>query len=243
MWHTRTDRIVEEIVHGHEVVPIRLRAQVLRGEAGAPDLSIQRSTRVEGSTRGLVILVHGFAQNRFTWRISRRSFSGFLAQAGYDVLNVELRGHGRSGHAGAGVFTEYVEDVVRVVDALDGKTPFVIGHSLGAGVAVGVAVQRPLRGVIHLAGVYDFASTNPALQTFAKRARRVAAWMSGSPARVRTRWIGQLLGRTYRVSDLAGYALPISGWAPGSIERDLLEERLRKGFDWTSLEIWAQLSR
>lgn len=57
-----------------------------------------------------------------------------------------------------------------------------------------------------------------------------------------TGWVGQLLGRLYAVTDIAGYGFPISGWVPGSMERDLLEERLALGFDWTSIEVWLEMS-
>src|SRR5688500_10899044 len=60
---------------------------------------------------------------------------------------------------------------------------------------------------------------------------------------VRTQLAGRLLARLYSVSDIAGYAFPISGWAPGSMEEDLLRERLKLGFDWTSANVWFDMAR
>jgi len=245
MMETLTDRLVDEIVHGDRSVTLRRRGCRLAPEGGRPPLAIQRTTLPDGPTRPPVILVHGFAQNRFTWRLSRRSFSGFLAAEGFDVLNLELRGHGESramGAPSARTFAEYVDDLARAVDAATAE-PFVIGHSLGGGVAIGVAAERPLAGLVHLAGVYGFARHNRALKAMGRLSRRLEPTLLRAPARVRTAWAGRLIGRLYRLTDVAGYGLPIAGWAPGSMERDLLEERLRKGFDWTSVEVWAQMAR
>src|SRR5262245_26903572 len=70
--------------------------------AGTP-LGMVRKRRVGNEpTKGAVILIHGFAQNRYTWHTSHRSFSAYLADEGFDVFVAELRGHGRSRH-----FTEH----------------------------------------------------------------------------------------------------------------------------------------
>ena len=82
----------------------------------------ERTTPPDGASLPPAVLVHGFAQNRYTWRISRRSMSGWLAARGHEVLNVELRGHGNSRAYGAGnatAFPEYVDDVLRVLAELD----------------------------------------------------------------------------------------------------------------------------
>jgi polyhydroxyalkanoate synthase len=245
MIETLDDALVDEVVHGDRCVTLRVRAQRIASTDAGPPLAIQRTTLPEGPTRAPVVLVHGFAQNRYTWRLSRRSFSGFLAAAGYDVLNLELRGHGRSrelGAGNAGAFGEYVSDLCRALDVA-AEPAFVIGHSLGGGVAIGAMAERPLRGLVHLAGVYRFGRHNRAIQAMARVSRRLEPALLRAPARVRTAWAGQLLGRLYRLTDVAGYGLPLAGWAPGSMERDLLEERLTKGFDWTSVEVWAQMAR
>lgn len=245
MVETLSDHLVDEVVHADRSVTLRLRAQRLPATPSAPPLAIQRTTLPEGPTRPPVLLVHGFAQNRFTWRLSRRSFSGYLAAAGYDVLNLELRGHGRSreyGARSATTFAQYVDDLCRAIDVAE-QPPFVVGHSLGAGVAIGALAERELRGLVHLAGVYSFARHNRALRAMGRLNRLVEPALLRAPARVKTAFAGRVLGRLYRLTDVAGYGLPIAGWAPGSMERDLLEERLRKGFDWTSVEVWAQMAR
>lgn len=242
---TLSDELVAETLHRDQVRELRIRRQCLEPTDDHPPLAIERTTLPNGPTGPPVMLVHGFAQNRYTWRISGRSMSGWLAAQGFDVLNLELRGHGASRELGAGNathFDEYVHDVTRLVDELD-SPPFYIGHSLGGAVGIALATERPMRGLVHLAGVYEFARYNRTLRGLARLSAPVESALLRTPARVKTAWAGKLLGRLYRVTDVAGYRMPLAGWAPGSMERHLLQERLEKGFDWTSVEVWAQMAR
>ncbi len=230
---------------GDVVRPVLREWLAVPADGERPVLAVERTVAPAGPTRGPVVLVHGLAQNRFTWRLSGRSLCAWLAHRGFDVLNLELRGHGLSrewGAPSAARFDDYVDDLARVV-ARCAAPPFVIGHSLGGAVGIAVAVDRPLRGLVHLAGVYGFAGANPVLRALA---RLTLAWegpLRAAPLRVRTRAAGRVIARLYQLTDVAGYGAPIAGWAPDSIERELLEERLVKGFDWTSVEVWLQMSR
>lgn len=233
---------LREVVHGDEVAALVRQELVVRG--AGPPIAVERSAPPDGG-RALVVLVHGLAQNRFTWRIEGRSLCAWLVQRGFEVWNVELRGHGRSralGAPSATAFDDYVDDLARVVSQA-GQAPFVVGHSLGAAVALSVAPEYTLRGLVHLAGVYRFAEHNWALRALARLTLGFESHLRSAPPRVRTALLGRILGRLYALSDVAGYGAPISGWAPGSIERPLLEDRLARGFDWTSAEIWIQMSR
>ncbi len=231
-----------ERIHADEV------SEICRSElrfSRAVPLAVERTTLAIGAFRPPVILVHGFAQNRYTWRISERSMSGYLAAAGFDVYNLELRGHGNSRAYGAGnarAFAEYVDDLVEIVNQLD-QPPFVIGHSLGGAVAVGAATRVPLAGLIPIAGVFRFATQNPTLRALARISLRASPILEAGPVRMSTGWAGRLLGQLYGLTDIAGYGLPLAGWVPGSLERHLLEERLALGFDWTSVEVWLQMCR
>lgn len=245
MLTTLDDALIDEIIHGDAIRTLRVRQQRIEAVDGAPALAIERHTLPKGPTRPPVLLVHGFAQNRFTWRISQRSMSGFLAGLGHDVLNLELRGHGNSrayGAGNAGAFPEYVDDVCRALQAVD-EPAFVIGHSLGGAAAIGAVTRLEVRGLVHLAGVYAFARYNRTLRALARVSRRLEPALVAVPPRMKTAWAGKLLGRMYRVTDVLGYGSPLSGWAPGSMERELVEERLELGFDWTSAEVWVQMAR
>jgi polyhydroxyalkanoate synthase len=238
-------------IDGEERVSVLRQQLRIPAEAGQPPLAVERTVRSEGASHPPVILVHGFAQNRFTWhipgggRISGRAFCAHLASRGFEVLNLELRGHGRSRELGAGnarAFSEYVLDAHRVVERCRAK-PFLVGHSLGGAVGVGVATETALAGLVQLAGVYRFARHNRTLRALARATLLCEPLLTAAPVRVRTGWAGELLAKMYAVTDIAGYGAPIAGWAPDSIERELLEERLALGFDWTSVEVWLQMSR
>lgn len=234
---------LEEVIHHQQRTELVLQQLRLPACEAHPPLAIEHGAPPGGATRPPVVLVHGFAQNRYTWRLSQRSLVGALVAQGHPVLNVELRGHGRSreyGADGAGAFADYVEDLVRVVERLD-TPPFLVGHSLGGAVCTATATRVPVRGLVPIAGVYTFACGNPVLRALGHVS------LSAEPVlkamHLRTAALGHLLGRLYAVSDVAGFGFPISGWAPGSHEPELLEERLRLGFDWTPVEIWLQMCR
>lgn len=222
----------------------------LRGDL---PLSLVRKHLPGGDRLGPVLLVHGFAQNRYTWHTSRRSMSAWLAAVGYDVWNLELRGHGRSraaGHGSADCFADYVSDVVLAASALPGPA-FWMGHSLG-GAAVYAAATRvlaegvpgvPPRGVIGLGAIFQFGQASPLLRGLAQITHALRDWPTFARLNVKTKMAGQLIARLYGLSDATGYAVPLSGWWPGSVEQDLLAERLTQGFDWTSLTVWQEMSR
>jgi pimeloyl-ACP methyl ester carboxylesterase len=237
---------IDEIIDGRErLAVVREMLRVPGGTLGPP-LAVERTRKaVGGADRPPVLLIHGLAQNRYSWRVTGRSFSAYLAGRGFDVLNLELRGHGRSRAWGAGnarSFDEYIVDAERVIDRC-ARAPFVIGHSLGGAVGVGVAGRRALGGLVHLAGVYAFATRNRTLRALARLTLAAEPVLGLAPVRVHTGWTGELLARLYAITDIAGYGAPIAGWAPDSIERDLLAERLVAGFDWTSVEVWLQMAR
>ena len=234
----------EQVIdHGERAAVVRSRMRF----SGAPGLFVERSHAPGGATRPPVLLVHGFAQNRYTWHTSRRSMTAWLAARGWDVWNLELRGHGHNreaGGSGAESFADYVQDVVTILGEMPDR-PFVVGHSLGGAVLYAAATVAPgaMRGVVGIGALYHFAQDNLALNLICRLTHsfRDAPWMAS--VQVRTRLAGALLGKLYGVSDIAGYASPISGWWPGSVEPDLLAERLELGFDWTSVRVWLEMSR
>ena len=250
MFETIWSGEVEQITDGEDSV--RLYKEVLKLEGDVP-LGVVRKHRLGGPTGPPLLLVHGFAQNRYSWHTSRRSMSAWLAERGYDVWNLELRGHGRSrdaGQSGAERFEDYEQDVLMVSAAMPAPA-FWIGHSLG-GAALYAAATRTTgperagtapRGVVGIAGLYQFGQANPVVGAIARATHAMRDLPIMGRLNVRTRLAGQLISRLYGLSDVTGYAVPLSGWWPGSIEPELLEERLREGFDWTSMTVWQEMSR
>jgi pimeloyl-ACP methyl ester carboxylesterase len=239
---------VRQVVEGDHQVD--LHRTVLRLDGDLP-LFLVRKRLPAGPTRPPVLLVHGFAQNRYSWHSSRRSVTAWLAERGWDTWNLELRGHGRSrkaGVQGAERFADYVQDVCLAAAALPGPA-FWVGHSLGGtalyAAAAELSVQGgPLpRGVIGIGAIYRFGQANPALGLLGRLTHGLRDAPVMSALQVRTRLFGHALARLYGLTDVAGYGFPISGWWPGSLEPEILQERLARGFDWTSVKVWQEMSR
>ncbi len=228
---------VEQETHGGVTVRLRKERLLVDGR-----IAIVRK-RLAGLRGPRVVLVHGFAQNRYTWHLSKRSLSAWLAGEGFDTYNLELPGHGNSrSPAGSAAFAAYVEDIRRVAEVL-GEPAFWMGHSLGGAAVYAGATVAPMRGVIGIGALFRFAQANAALQLLCRFSGMVQGRELMGALNVRTNLAGRLLARLYSVSDIAGYAFPVSGWAPGSMEQDLLAERLKRGFDWTSANVWFDMAR
>ncbi len=233
--------VVQVVEHGRTQT---FRREFWRLEGEAP-LSLVRKTSVEGPTRPPVVLVHGFAQNRYSWHTQVRSIENWLADHGWDVWNLELRGTGLSREPGtraAECFEDYVDDVVAVAEHFKGEA-FFVGHSMGGGAIYCAATRSPMRGVVGIAAMYGFGKGNPLLHAVCRASIALEPVMLDAGIDVRTRFAGQVLSRLYGLTDVLGYWFPLSGWWPGSVERELLDERLVAGFDWTSTRVWREMSR
>jgi pimeloyl-ACP methyl ester carboxylesterase len=87
------------------------------------------------------VLVHGVtSSSRTWWRVGPA-----LAERGYRVLAVDLRGHGASPRSGAGLsVADLADDVAETVQATaPGPVDLLVGHSLGALVALELVGRRP----------------------------------------------------------------------------------------------------
>ena len=98
----------------------------------------------KGETRGVVILVHGLKDHS-----ARYDHAGsWLAERGYAVYALDLRGHGESEGERffVNAFDEYVEDLVVFLDLVrdreEGKPLFLLGHSMGGAVASLLVLKR-----------------------------------------------------------------------------------------------------
>ena len=244
-WSLEEQLLVQQTIHEEKQVELKKEIRIL--QTGAAPIAAVRKYLPSGATRPPLLLLHGFAQNRYTWHCSSRSPSAYFAAQGYDVWNIELRGHGRSrplGQQGAESFAHYVADIQQVALALP-DSAFWLGHSLGGATLYAAAAKmQPLkcRGVIGLGALFHFAEGNPFLYGLCRLTCILERSLLGN-LQIKTRLGGELLSQLYSLTDVAGYILPISGWWPGTIEPELVKERLKKGFDWTSFEVWKEMAR
>ncbi|HJK96698.1 MAG TPA: alpha/beta hydrolase [Polyangiaceae bacterium LLY-WYZ-14_1] len=248
----RTEQ-VDQTIDGDDTVT--LVKDVVLTPGSQPLGMVRKRLPAPAVTRGAVLLVHGFGQNRYTWHSSRRSFSAFLAARGWDVFNLDLRGQGRSRRFGAtraDVLDDHVrEDLPACAEEaarLSGhERMFFIGHSMGGLISYGAAATlRPrVRGICTIGSPYRFGvGVSPILFFLATLAGaiRVTGVFDGNPA-VPLRLLGRALRTQRRLWDTKGLPLPIRGWVPGTIEAEVLEEYLNRAFDRTSLALAFDILR
>lgn len=200
-------------------------------------------------SRGAVLLIHGFGQNRYTWHTSRRSFANFLAAEYFDVFNLDLRGRGRSRRFGAlhdTIIDDYIrEDVpaaIRTVLRVSGQQKvFLIGHSMGGIISYAVAgstMRDEVAGVVSFGSPYRFglgsrflAIAGPLLY-----AARLTGIFDRNPP-IPIRLIGRHMSRHGWLWDNPLVWLPLRPWHPKSMEPEILAENLSAAFEHTRIAI------
>src|SRR5689334_23875612 len=97
---------------------------------------------VESSDSGpLLIMLHGMTAS---WQVFETTIP-FLALR-WRVIAADLRGHGRSGRAeGRYRLLDYIRDISALHWHLSDEPAVVVGSSLGAMVAIGLAAENPDR--------------------------------------------------------------------------------------------------
>jgi pimeloyl-ACP methyl ester carboxylesterase len=101
----------------------------------------------EGSSRPLVLLLHGFPELAYSWRKLMLP----LAAAGFHVVAPDQRGYGRTtgwdgsydGDLASFRLLNLVQDTLALVSALGHRSAAVVGHDFGSPVAAWCALTRP----------------------------------------------------------------------------------------------------
>jgi alpha-beta hydrolase superfamily lysophospholipase len=199
-----------------------------------------------GGTIGTLLLVHGFGQNRYAWHLPSRSLANHFAHAGFDVFNLDLRGHGRSRTMGArrssGVLDYVQADLPLAVEEVQrhaGTRPvFLVGHSLGGIVSYAAApsLSGAVKGIVSMGSPYHFSRGSFFLGGLA-RVTGMLAWAGvrfpNTPIFLGP--MGLAFRPLRRLIESRLSPLPLRGWHPGALEPHVLEEHLRLAFDRASL--------
>ncbi len=212
---------------------------------GKVPLAMVRKRLADGQgTLAPVLLVHGFGQNRYAWHLPARSFANHLAASGFDVFNLDLRGHGRSRHFGARRargFEDYAREdlptAVEEVQALSGGRPvWLVGHSLGGlvGYAGAPRLTGAIAGVASIGSPYHFTRGSFTLGALNVVFRALSlAPLPNAPLPLGP--LGFAMKTMRRLADSPMYPLPVRGWHAGSCEPHVLEQHLRLAFDRAAL--------
>ena len=93
-----------------------------------------------GRPRRLLALLHGVSSNMTRW-------SEFVARTSltesWDLLRLDLRGHGLSLHRGPIGMAKWCADLSAILDVEGYGRAVIAGHCLGAGIAAEFAIRRP----------------------------------------------------------------------------------------------------
>jgi pimeloyl-ACP methyl ester carboxylesterase len=94
------------------------------------------------TTKDALLLIHGLASNRTRWS----EFVGHTRLgADWLVLNPDLRGHGQGARPQRATLDDWCADLVALLDGHGARGAVVVGHSLGAQVALHLAGSAPAR--------------------------------------------------------------------------------------------------
>jgi pimeloyl-ACP methyl ester carboxylesterase len=116
--------------------------------------------------RPALVLVHGAGGRERDWPMAWRSRADYTRDMGLTpsghaaeldtrpVYAVDLPGHGGSGGSGADTVAAYADAVAAFLDALDLGDAIVVGHSMGAGIALDLAARHNprLAGIVLIGG-------------------------------------------------------------------------------------------
>lgn len=113
-------------------------------DAGAsrqlPGLALHYQTWGTPNTEQAVLLIHGLTANHTSWAL----LGPYLAEAGYYVIAPDLRGRGLSDKPAHGYgIAFHAADLVTLLESLGISAANVVGHSLGAVIAMYQSVVYP----------------------------------------------------------------------------------------------------
>lgn len=247
------EQTVDRDVRGRFVKELVLVRVPSAAHPGGVPLAMIRKRDAEngGGTLGTVVLLHGYGQNRYAWHLPSRSLFNHLVKAGFDVFNLELRGHGRSRHLGAhppGEVCDFVrEDVpaaIEVVQKIAGPQPvFLVGHSLGGLVAYASAanLRGAIAGVTTLGSPYQFTHGSWALATLGTAMLALDRRMPLGEGGIELKPIMESVRLLRGFIESPIFPLPIRGFAPGSLEPQVLSQHMALAMDVGSVAVLRKM--
>lgn len=88
-----------------------------------------------------IVFIHGAQNDHSVWALQSR----YLAHHGYNVLALDLPGHGRSQGAALATVEQMADWLLALLDAANIASAMLIGHSMGSLIALECAYRAPTR--------------------------------------------------------------------------------------------------
>ncbi len=236
-------RYLKELIMTSGPVPLAMVRKRAVSRRGAPIPS-----------RATLVLIHGYGQNRYAWHLPKRSLACYLASAGYDVFNLELRGHGRSGHLGAKTpfspddyvladVPSAIESVQRVVGS--DRPVFLVGHSLGGLVSYAVTPRLPgkIAGIASIGSPYHFLRGAKGLARLGKLLLFLDARLrlvERAPA-MELHLVGEAVRSFRAFVESPLYPLPFRGYYPKNIEPKIISQHMALAMDMGSIRVMREM--
>ncbi|MBM3581049.1 MAG: alpha/beta hydrolase [Alphaproteobacteria bacterium] len=111
--------------------------------------------------KGALVLLHGAGMDHTVWSFQARRF----AHRGMAVFAPDFPGHGRSGGPPRASIESLADWTIGALRALGLDRPLLVGHSMGARVALEVAARLgPRAGGLVLVGIAERLAVNPELR-------------------------------------------------------------------------------
>ena len=98
---------------------------------GSP-LYVYTGGKVFDATKPTAVFIHGVLNDHSVWILQTRYF----ANHGWNVLAVDLPGHGRSGGKAPASVQEAAQSIMALLDAAGVSKAMLIGHSFGSLIAL-----------------------------------------------------------------------------------------------------------
>lgn len=107
---------------------------------GAP-LYVYTGTRPFNPAQPTIVFIHGVLNDHSVWILQSR----YLAHHAWNVLAIDLPGHGKSGGEPPSTVQEAAATVIALLDAMKIDKAVLVGHSFGSLVALQAAADAPSR--------------------------------------------------------------------------------------------------
>ena len=101
----------------------------------------------KGEHHPTALLIHGMSSTSRTWDET----VVYLMVHGYNVVTVELEGHGDNARLDSYSFNIWIDSIVKQVEGFNlSRLDLIVGHSLGGLLAAGVAMKIPTKKILFI---------------------------------------------------------------------------------------------